>query len=77
VKTTPYFDHVRNRADRQAIRDEWLHLARFSPVAERIQSDGRIRRWVYIDSMQKYLRVVFLSDGRTVHSAFFDRDFKP
>jgi len=27
--------------------------------------------------MQKYLRVVFLSDGRTVHNAFFDRDFKP
>ena len=39
--------------------------------------DGRIRRWAYIDAEAKYLRVILLDDGETVHNAFFDRDFKP
>jgi len=47
------------------------------PVAQQIQSDGRIRQWVYIDAAQKYLRIVLLSDGETVHNAFFDRGFRP
>jgi hypothetical protein len=37
-----------------------------------IQKDGRIRRWE-----PKYLRVILLSDGETVHNAFFDRSFTP
>jgi len=32
---------------------------------------------VYIEQEQKYLRVVLLEDGETVHNAFFDQDFKP
>ena len=48
------------------------------PEAEWIQKDGRIRRWCRICEMDnKYLRVVLLPDGKTVHNAFFDRDFKP
>jgi hypothetical protein len=41
-----------------------------------IQPEGRIRYWAYIDELQKYLRVVTLADGETVHNAFPDRDFK-
>jgi hypothetical protein len=41
------------------------------PVREERQSDGRIRRWAYIDSEAKYLRVILLDDGETVHNAFF------
>lgn len=39
---------------------------------------GRIRRWAAIEEMEgRYLRVILLSDGETVHNAFFDRSFKP
>ncbi len=41
-----------------------------------IQSDGRIRKWGYIEEVGKYLRVILLDDGETVHNAFFDRGFK-
>jgi hypothetical protein len=39
------------------------------------QSDGRIRKWGYISEVDKYLRVILLEDGETVHNAFFDRNF--
>lgn len=39
------------------------------------QSNGRIRKWVYVEEYKKYLRVVTLEDGLTVHNAFFDRGF--
>lgn len=41
-----------------------------------IQSDGRIRKWAWIEEVAKYLRVILLEDGKTVHNAFFDRSFK-
>jgi len=47
-------------------------------MKEVIQEDGRIRRWAPIPDMDgKYLRVILLPDGETVHNAFFDRSFKP
>ena len=46
------------------------------PVRREVQSDGRVRVWTYVAEERKYLRVVFLSDGETVHNAFFDRSFK-
>ena len=60
------------------IRDEWISLAIDSPLREVRQTDGRIRRWARIDDAEgRYLRVVLLEDGDTVHNAFFDRDFTP
>jgi hypothetical protein len=44
---------------------------------ERVQTDGRIRRWKKIDEAGgRYLRVVLLEDGETIHNAFFDRRFR-
>lgn len=77
VKVTEYFRHTRLRPDRLAIRDEWILLAMRAPVAQALQSDGRIRRWVYIPEADRFLRVVLLPDGETVHNAFFDRRFTP
>ena len=41
--------------------------------------DGRIRWWGKImvagEARPRYLRVVTLEDGETVHNAFFDRNF--
>jgi hypothetical protein len=47
-----------------------------SPEKEEIQSDGRIKKWGYIKDERKYLRVILLEDGKTVHNAFFDRRYK-
>ena len=60
------------------IRMEWIQHVIEHPVREVIQADGRIRRWAAIGEMQgRYLRVVLLPDGETVHNAFFDRSFDP
>lgn len=40
------------------------------------ENDDRIRYWGYVQELDKYLRVVTLADGKTVHNAFPDRDFK-
>ncbi|MFH1974385.1 MAG: hypothetical protein ABIJ52_02340 [Pseudomonadota bacterium] len=47
-----------------------------NPIQTEIQSDGRIRKWAKIEEEGKYLRVILLEDGETIHNAFFDRDFK-
>ena len=41
-----------------------------------VQSDGRTKKWGLIEEMNKYLRVILLEDGETVHNAFFDRTYK-
>ena len=66
-----------NRPDRAIIKREWIKRAIDFPESELVQEDGRIRRWVQIPEMgNRYLRVVLLSDGKTVHNAFFDRGHK-
>lgn len=78
MKVTRYFEAIRNRPDRAIIREEWIEQAIRTPIREAIQVDGRIRRWVQISEMEnRFLRVVLLPDGETVHNAFFDRRFAP
>jgi hypothetical protein len=78
MKTTRYFDTIRLRPDRAAIREAWIDRVIAHPERERIQADGRIRRWARVgEAGGRWLRVVLLADGETVHNAFFDRGFKP
>lgn len=78
MKFTQYFLVTRQRPDRAPIAMEWIAQAIVSPDHEHIQSDGRIRRWKRIPEAEgRYLRVVLLEDGETVHNAFFDRSFAP
>ena len=78
MKTTEYFDVIRRRRDRAAIRESWITWVVAHPQHERKQGDGRIRRWGRIaEANGRWLRVVVLADGETVHNAFFDRGFKP
>lgn len=78
MKFTRYFEAIRQRADRVMILDAWLIRAIESPIREAIQADGRIRRWCRVPEMEnRYLRVILLPDGETVHNAFFDRNFRP
>jgi hypothetical protein len=77
MKTTQYFEFIRRRADRSLIKDEWVQFTIENPIHEETQRDGRIRRWARIDEAGgKYLRVILLEDGETVHNAFFDRSFR-
>jgi hypothetical protein len=46
------------------------------PEKVEIQSDGRIRKWAKISETGRYLRVILIEDGETVHNAFFDRSYK-
>jgi len=56
---------------------EWTKNVLKNPIKTEYQiEDKRIRFWGYIDEIDKYLRVVTLIDGITVHNAFPDRDFE-
>lgn len=49
-----------------------------NPIKKEVQPDGRIRFWGKVEQLGgKYLRVVTLEDGFTIHNAFIDRGFKP
>ena len=77
MKVTRYFVSLSTRPDRVQIRREWIRRVVDQPEKECIQADGRIRRWGSVPEMgNRYLRVILLSDGETVHNAFFDRGFK-
>jgi hypothetical protein len=78
LKYTQYFLVTRQRPDRIGIREEWIQRVIQQPESEVVQEDGRIRRWGKItEADNRYLRVVLLTDGETVHNAFFDRRFMP
>jgi hypothetical protein len=63
---------------RPYIRLEWCVQALNHPVLREVQpEDGRIRHWIFVPELSKYLRVVTLPDGITLHNAFPDRRFKP
>ena len=77
IQTTGYFQND-VMVKRPYIKTEWVELALSNPVRREIQpSDGRIRHWVWIEELARYLRVVTLEDGITVHNAFPDRRFSP
>lgn len=73
-------DYFRNDVivKRPYLREEWIALALQTPFRREVQAqDGRVRHWVWIAELERYLRVVTLEDGKTVHNAFPDRRFKP
>jgi hypothetical protein len=76
MKFTQYFLHVRQRPDRARIKMEWIEETVKNADFTEVQSDGRIRKWKKIKEQDKFLRVILLSDGETIHNTFFDRGFK-
>jgi pyrroloquinoline quinone (PQQ) biosynthesis protein C len=77
MKFTQSFLYTRQREDRRDIRIEWIERVATHPEREQVQADGRIRRWGRIaEAGGKWLRVVLLEDGETVHNAFFDRSVR-
>lgn len=78
MKYTKYFLDAWRRPDRAIIQEAWIQRVIEAPEGSHVQEDGRIRLWGRIGEMDgRFLRVVLLSDGETVHNAFFDRRYTP
>lgn len=79
VKMTRYFDE-QVRRKRPYIELDWCAEVIASPLHWEKQKDGRMRFWGEImvpnETSSRYLRVVTLEDGKTIHNAFFDRRFR-
>ncbi|MBI5436091.1 MAG: hypothetical protein HY937_03130 [Nitrosomonadales bacterium] len=76
MKFTQYFQMMYSRPDRAGIQLEWIQRVIDHPSKQVIQADGRIRRWAAIPEAEgRFLRVILLADGETIHNAFFDRRF--
>lgn len=75
MKSTLYFQEQVLRK-RPYLKISWIRKAIKDPKYKEVQSDGRIRYYIFIKELEKYLRVVTLEDGETVHNAFPDRNFK-
>ena len=73
---TVYFEAVRRRPDRAQVPDEAILAVLAAPHRKLAQPDGRLRHWGFVPALQRWLRVVTLPDGKTVHNAFLDRSFK-
>ena len=79
MKTTRYFDEQVLRK-RPYIERQWCAEVIARPLRREVQADGRVRFWGIVarpgETEPRYLRVVTLADGETVHNAFFDRGFR-
>ena len=77
MKFTAYFRAMRERPDRRIVPIEWIERTVREPDHRAVQRDGRIRLWKAIPEADgRWLRVVLLDDGETVHNAFLDRGFQ-
>jgi len=75
MKTTRYFEEQVLRK-RPYLQLEWCERALREPIRREVQPDGRFRYWIFVPELERYMRVVTLEDGETVHNAFPDRNFK-
>ncbi len=73
MKTTRYFDE-QVRRKRPHIELTWCVQAVNAPLHREKQADGRLRFWGEVTvpgkSGPRYLRVVTLEDGETIHIAY-------
>ena len=79
MKATRYFREQVLRK-RPYIEPDWCMDVVAAPLRSEVQEDGRLRFWGRVqdprDTSWRVLRVVTLSDGETIHNAFFDRGYR-
>ena len=74
---TEYFEKEVLRK-RPYLKKEWCIRVLMNPIRSERQENSRQRFWAEISELEgRYLRVVTLDDGVTIHNAFPDRRFKP
>jgi len=50
---TQYFLATHQREDRKSIKVEWIEFVFNNYIEEEIQTDKRIKRWAFIEEVQK------------------------
>lgn len=79
MKTTRYFEEQVLRK-RPYLQRAWCRDVLAAPIRRAVQADGRVRLWGKVwlagEAHPRFLGVVTLQDGATVHNAFFDRSFR-
>lgn len=75
MKFTRYFSE-KVLVKRPYLKLEWIEEILENPAKVERQPEGRVRYWGYVEELKKYLRVVTLEDGETIHNAFPDRDYR-
>jgi hypothetical protein len=76
-KYTEYFEKEVLRK-RPYLKKEWCIAVIEKPIKVEPQEHNRFRFWGMVSELQgRILRVVTLSDKKTIHNAFPDRGFKP
>lgn len=78
MKATDYYRR-RVQPRRPYITDAMCEAVLADPIHTQAQKNGRIRHWAFVSELLggRFLRVITLPDGETVHCAFPDRRFKP
>ena len=69
----PMTDYFRDDvlAKRPYLQLEWCVRALSHPVRTEVQpEDGRVRHWIHVAELGRWLRVVTLPDGVTLHNEF-------
>lgn len=76
METTRYFEEqVLPR--RPYLHRDWCERTVRQPEHVAVEPGGRVRYWRRIEELGgRWLRVVTLEDGKTIHNAFPDRGFK-
>jgi hypothetical protein len=74
---TEYFEKEVLRK-RPYLKKEWCIRVIENPLRSEPQEYNRVRYWGAIEELEgRFMRVVTLEDGVTIHNAFPDRRFKP
>ncbi len=77
LQFTDYFEQEVMRK-RPYLRREWCAAVLAAPERVQREENGRWRYWARIAALDgRFLRVVTLEDGTTIHNAFPDRGFRP
>lgn len=75
MKTTNYFNEFASQKHPE-VRREWIERVLTNSVRQEAQPNNRISYWGNIEEAEdRVLRVITLDDEKTVHNAFFDRNF--
>ena len=64
------------RHKRPYLNDEIIENILQNPLKIEIQDNGWTKIWGFSNNHDKFIRIVMLEDGITIHTAFFDRNFK-
>jgi len=73
METTPYFDDSRPKPGHMSREIALVALA--NEVERRIQSNGLVKVWGWVEELDVYVRVVLSDGGKTLHNAFMDSPY--